>query len=219
MPDIEPGDILVAPNAHFYMGGVVVDNGCRTAIEGLFAAGEECGGVHGANRLGSNALTACWVTGAIAGRNAASFAEGRPLSKAEARPALDWLRGVAARPGDESPSALKRALQETMWLKAGIVRSQASLEAALREVRAGYDAWERVAVAEPKELVAALELQDMLLVSEMIIRAALLRTESRGAHFRSDHPQEREGWLKNITVRRRGEAMELATAPVPQLRP
>ncbi|MEE9202065.1 MAG: FAD-binding protein [Dehalococcoidia bacterium] len=207
----------VAPTTHFAMGGVEIDPSCHTALEGLLACGEVCGGVHGANRLGGNALTECFVFGTVAGEEAAHLAtRTQPLAAGEA----DVLREVdrlkhAASGREGQCRELRLALKQVMWEKAGIIRDEAGLRGALTEIASLREAQDGAGAADPRELVKLLELDYMLTTAEAVCRAALMRTESRGAHYRSDHPQEdNREWLQNIFVRRHQEQMELSTRPV-----
>lgn len=207
----------VAPTTHFAMGGVEIDPSCHTALEGLLACGEVCGGVHGANRLGGNALTECFVFGTVAGEEAARLAaQAHPhiTEEAEVLQEVDRLRQAAS--GREGQcQELRLALKQVMWEKAGIIRDEAGLRGALTEIASLREAQSGAGAAGPRELVKLLELDYMLTTAETVCRAALMRTESRGAHYRSDYPQEdNREWLKNIVARRREGQMELSTRPV-----
>lgn len=212
-----PEKPFVAPTTHFMMGGSVIDESCQTVVQRLYAAGEVCGGVHGANRLAGNALTEVFVFGTIAGNNAAQKAldAGRlaPSSseiKAEMERLESWGEG-----GSEDIHHLHQSLRETMWYKAGIIRSRDSLEEALEQVCSLKERAKRAKVTDYSSLIQAVKLDNMILVSEMIIRAALQRTESRGAHYRTDYPEENNNaWLKNIVISRTDEGMALSTVPV-----
>jgi succinate dehydrogenase/fumarate reductase flavoprotein subunit len=210
-----PAEAMVAPAAHYFMGGVVINRNCETGMKRLFAAGEVCGGIHGANRLAGNALTDVFVFGAIAGRQAALVDPGQrreiPALMKEARDRLEQ-RG---NPGGESLEELEINLRGTMWEKAGIVRSAKSLNEALAEVKAGREQLTRVRVAGAADLIKRTKLKNMFLVAEMVCRAALLRMESRGAHYRTDYPEENDReWLKNIVITKKADRMELNTRPV-----
>ncbi len=209
-----PEKAMVAPAAHFFMGGVMIDRECRTAINRLLAAGEVCGGVHGANRLAGNALTEVWVFGAIAGRQAAELGPGREMPVLE-REALDKLKALANPDGPLALEDLRTGLRTAMWEKAGIVRTEQSLNQALEalaEVRQGLP---DARVADAAGLVDALKLKNMLIVSEMVSRSALLRTESRGSHYRTDYPERNDrDWLKNIIIQQKSGQMGLTTKPV-----
>jgi fumarate reductase (CoM/CoB) subunit A len=197
------------------MGGVVTDSEARTAMAGLFAAGEVCAGVHGANRLAGNALSEIFVMGEVAGTNAGLSAKERPFPQVPEREILrerDRLESLFSDTGKDAKEFC-RSLQSVMWEKAGIIRSAASLGAALVRIDE-LEALSKTCRAEsPAELMRRLDLDHMLRVSKMVCKAALFRAESRGAHFRSDFPQERNPeWRKNIVIRKAdGETMTLET--------
>src|SRR3989454_8630108 len=128
--DLARGPVEVGPTTHFMMGGVVIDTACRTAIEGLFAAGEDTGGVHGANRLGGNGVAESTVFGGIARDVMAESVAGRPLPRV-AGPALEDLarRGDAPPPppATRDPQALPRAPRDVVWEEGGLVRDAPGL--------------------------------------------------------------------------------------------
>ena len=207
---------IVSPTTHFCNGGVVIDANGETAIDGLFAAGEICAGVHGANRLAGNALCEVFAMGGIAGKMAALKA------KALETPRLPEKKIAAERKRLESFSSgehanlrqLRSALKETMWYQAGIIRRAKDLLQALEKIEEIRSSIPALELKNFKELIRALELQNMLFAAEMVCRAALLRNESRGAHYRSDYPVENDqDWLKNIVISRQDN--EIALQPVP----
>jgi succinate dehydrogenase / fumarate reductase flavoprotein subunit len=200
--DITREPMEVAPTAHYSMGGIQVTPATHaTVVPGLFAAGEVTAGVHGANRLGGNSLAEILVFGRIAGEHAATFAAANtapPLDEAAleqkrcANRALSVLHGGAQR-------ALIDDLQQTMWQGAGVVRDADGLKQALDRLAV----LRREADAAPSgasDLAAALDLRSMLLTAEATVRSALLRTESRGAHQRSDYPATDPAWQRTIVV-------------------
>jgi len=185
--------LLVAPAVHFFMGGVSIDTDGRTGVPGLLACGEAAGGLHGANRLGGNALTETIVFGARAGAAAAAWAGENPLAgTGSSREAETLLAGLGPASGEDGPArALLGRLKRTMWDRAGIVRSREGLEEATARVTGLEAELEELAAAGragPGEKV--LELRGALETAGLIIAAALRREESRGAHFRSDFPAQ-----------------------------
>ncbi|MEE8420348.1 MAG: FAD-dependent oxidoreductase [Dehalococcoidales bacterium] len=196
---------LVAPTTHFHMGGVRINENAETSIPGLYAAGEICAGVHGANRLAGNALTEVWVFGTIAGREAA-----RRAGNLET-PSLpgDTVRPEPfSRQGNENPGALHASLQAIMWQKAGLIRDAAGLKQAIKEIDTLRQRLCRITVSDGQSLLMALRLGNTLTTAEMVCRAALLRTESRGSHYRRDYPARSDaGWLHNILITRKNEGM------------
>ncbi len=198
--DFRQVPMILAPEAHFFMGGVVVDGNGETRVPGLYAVGETAGGAHGANRLDSNAIPEGQVFGARAGEAAARRAQrvGRPQSAHQDGQRL----GTVATPAhDEALTGMRRELQALMDHSFGIVRTAADLEAGLRGVRALYD---RAAILTPRsarDLLQAWEMTNSLLVAEACLTAGLTRTESRGAHIRADCPErDDEHWQLALRV-------------------
>jgi len=211
-------ELVVSPTAHFCMGGISIDENAETIVPGLFAAGEVCAGVHGANRLGGNALTEAFALGGVAGERAAQRA------RESGQPAVPEKEIVKERQRLEALLSKKRGdlrgprrdLQDLMWRKAGIIRDREGLEGTLKEIRGLTQSLRGIRVENYRELIGYLELEHMVLMGEMVCRTALLRNESRGAHYRSDYPEEdSDGWLKNILIRRRGSEISLEAVPVP----
>ena len=193
--------IPVRPVVHYMMGGVHTDILGATPLAGLFAAGEAaCVSINGANRLGSNSLTELLVFGDRAGRAAAEYAlQERPLSPsiqaqaADEKKRLDreFLRKTG---GNQPIAALRSEMQQTMEMSAGIYRTGTLLEEAQANVAELKERFRQVAIQDRShtfntELTAALELSYMLDVAEAVVECALHRTESRGAHQRTDFPQ------------------------------
>ena len=126
-----------------------------------------------------------------------------------------WLESLFRR-GDRDVRRLRRELKELLWFKAGIIRTGTELEEALGKVHELTSYLSRARIGDSRGLLRYLELRNMLFISEAVCRAALMRTETRGAHYRSDYPEEdNDNWLKNILVRKKGAGMSLETAPVP----
>ncbi len=199
---------LVAPAVHFFMGGVSIDEGCGTAIEGLYAAGEVTGGLHGANRLASNALAETLVFGALAGENSARYA----LGSAEAQWPDDQADEEAARLESlalADAATAEAHLREVIWDGAGPVRHGWGLERGLLALSEAGPALLTDAESRPEERWAAVEVENIRLVGEMVVRAAQERRESRGAHYRTDHPAEQAEWQRSIIVRSASDRMEV----------
>lgn len=202
--DLHTQPILVAPAAHFFMGGVAIDPACRTAVAGLYVAGEASGGIHGANRLSGNGLSDALVFGRIAGRSAVRYVgeQERISAPDEAfRPAAGQS-GPAI--GRERIQTLRGALKKTMWEEAGIVRRGAGLAGALTRMEAWQNALEEGQPERPEDRGAFFELRSMLLASRAVASAALFREESRGAHFREDFPDTKAEWVKSVYTRLEG---------------
>jgi succinate dehydrogenase / fumarate reductase, flavoprotein subunit len=198
--DIAEEAMEVSPTAHYSMGGVsVVAETAATDVAGLFAAGEITGGLHGANRLGGNSLTETVVFGARAGAAAADRsrtlrAQPRPLRAIEAaNEELDQL----TQDGDVPARLLQHELRKVMWEHVGVLRSEAGMTRAadrIDELTGLLDDLEVHPDAQGHgDLAAALELRGSLLLAQATTAAARARTETRGAHQRSDHPERDDG--------------------------
>jgi fumarate reductase (CoM/CoB) subunit A len=195
--------LVLAPEAHFVMGGVLVDEWGAAALPGLYACGETAGGAHGGNRLNSNAVPETQVFGHRAGRAAAAGA-GRPGNgRVDDDVLASWiarLKDVRSEASDVAPAWKEclTAFRRAMWLGLGIVRTAEGLGRALAEAGAVS---ERVA-ALPREtlgeLVAALELEQLAAAGTACAASALLRTESRAAHYREDFPRTDPGWTCTV---------------------
>ena len=181
--DIRREPMEVAPTAHHIMGGLRITPECRTTLPGLFACGEVSGGVHGANRLGGNALAETQVFGKRAGESAggAPVRSGQ-VDQARVDEALRMLDEFFA--GDASPAAVQKDLKLTMWNKAGIFRTAPDLTAALGDIR-GL-AGRRLRAASTANLLECCTVRNMCTTASLIVRSALLRPENRGAHVRRD---------------------------------
>jgi L-aspartate oxidase len=213
--DITKEPIPVSPSAHYMMGGVATDLAGRATLPGLYAAGEvACTGVHGANRLASNSLLEGLVFGARAGGAVVGdrrvvptpYLPGKPIGIDDER--VSRVRsavraGEAMRP--ERASALAREVREIAWSRAGILRDGEGLALGLRDLRALDEAPGGGAITR-----SGVEARNILLVASLIAASALLRTESRGAHYRSDHPARDDGrFLKSFLLGVEGGVREI----------
>ncbi len=203
---------LVSPAVHFFMGGVEIDENGRTSLPGLFAAGEVTWGIHGANRLGGNALTECALFGAISGRSAAGYIHQQgheeessnlfpeALMKKWDRKARSYLRG--RRGTFAPPKDLLKELKDLAWKYAGPDREEESLKEGLQRLGSVEKRIGEVYAATVKDLFKKRELENVVLVLKAIFNGSLLRRESRGSFFRSDFPdQDDKNWLKNTCCR------------------
>jgi succinate dehydrogenase/fumarate reductase flavoprotein subunit len=220
--DITRESIEVRPRPHYHCGGVVIDGRAETAVAGLYAAGAVTAGVHGANRLGSNALVDILVFGDIAGRNAAEYAKAASDVPSLETKANDTLSRVRALFEDSKANhglrngPLRRKHIEMMDQCMGILRDEAGMRRMLEEIkRTKHDDLPRLRVFDSSrvynyELRDVLEMFYRIDVEEMATRAALERTESRGTHYREDHPERRDDlWLVNLVFKRNPETGEL----------
>ncbi|MEV6770780.1 fumarate reductase/succinate dehydrogenase flavoprotein subunit [Nocardia sp. NPDC051030] len=210
--DITAEAMEVGPTCHYVMGGIEVDpdSGAAT-IPGLFAAGECSGGMHGSNRLGGNSLSDLLVFGRRAGLGAATYVEqlaARPkisdtdiaeAAKAAVAPFNPPAEGVG-----ENPYTLHMDLQTTMNDLVGIIRKEGELKQAIEKLSELRDRYDAVTVEGHRQFNPgwhlALDLKNMLLISECVAQAALLRTESRGGHTRDDHPAMDPAWRNKLLV-------------------
>ncbi|WP_030291068.1 fumarate reductase/succinate dehydrogenase flavoprotein subunit [Streptomyces katrae] len=204
--DITAEPMEVGPTCHYVMGGIAVDSdtAATVGVPGLFAAGEVAGGMHGSNRLGGNSLSDLLVFGRRAGLHAAEYATGL----AEARPAVsqaeidaaaaEALAPFHAAEGAENPYTLHQELQTTMNDLVGIIRREGEMAEALQRLAGLRVRAARAGVEGHRQFNPgwhlALDLRNMLLVSECVARAALERTESRGGHTREDCPSMERDW-------------------------
>jgi succinate dehydrogenase / fumarate reductase flavoprotein subunit len=227
--DITQQPMEVGPTCHYVMGGVEVDPDTAAAkVPGLFAVGEVSGGMHGANRLGGNSLSDLLVFGRRAGLGAAMYldelGERRPavtdamLADAEAE-ALAPFQVEAG----ENPYSIHAELQETMNDLVGIIRTEAEVQAAIEKLQDLKQRVERVGVEGGRAFNPgwhlALDLKNMLLVSQCVALAALERQESRGGHTREDYPTMSPEWRQlNIVCRVEGDSPTIERQPLVPMR-
>jgi L-aspartate oxidase len=193
--DLRTDLVPVRPGAHYMIGGVTVNESGQTTLPNLWAAGEVSStGLHGANRLGSNSLLEGLVYGIHCGQGASRTALEMPDNFSVPPVSAGWDR--PARPDDLDLVDLRNSLTSLMWRNAGIQRDAAGLEQALRQV----DFWNRYVATREFHDTAGWELQNMLLVARLVVDAASQRTESRGVHFRQDHPAPNPDQARHITL-------------------
>lgn len=197
--DFRKHPFAVSPAAHFCMGGVEVDERGQTALPGLFACGEVGWGLHGANRNGGNALTECVVMGSIAGRQGAQ-SQYSPSAVGEPHEPLPPPSGEGPK-GDAAYKTLKglrRAIRETAWNHAGVVRDSTGLTQGLKQVQTIEETLGTVVPSTPLERTLREDLVSALFSVKAILTASLHRKESRGSFFRKDFPNEDNiNWRKN----------------------
>jgi len=199
--DLARKPVPVSPTAHYMMGGAVIDGECKTSLERLFVAGEDSGGVHGANRLGGNGIADSCVYGRLAGKAIARYLTGGNTKVPQtASGQIDSLAAKYSQPFDRRTGhglyPLRDRLRELNWNKVGVARNGKDLEAAIEEI-------ESIAVETQKVRVEGVRAFNMLWnhyidflnmvdVSRMVAAAALQRKETRGAHFRTDFPDQND---------------------------
>ena len=228
--DITKEPMEVGPTTHYMMGGIRVDGDSQmSTVPGLFAAGEVAAGLHGSNRLGGNSLSDLLVFGKRAGRYAAEFAKSNgPIAIDEAElqaTATAALYPFERGPLAENPYQIQHDLQDTMQNLVGIVRVESEMQQAVKEIEQFRARAERTGIGGNREYNngwhTAIDIRNMIVVSEAITRAALLRKESRGAQFREDFPDKDADWGKFNIVIRRGADGEMTVekrplAPMPE---
>ncbi|MBV6458357.1 MAG: Succinate dehydrogenase flavoprotein subunit [Fimbriimonadaceae bacterium] len=225
--DITKEPMEVGPTCHYIMGGVRVDPFTQmSTVPGLFAAGECAAGLHGANRLGGNSLSDLLVFGKRAGEHAAAFAksDSTPVDESEIQHQIASAAGEAESPfgrpaSDDNAFKVQRDLQQVMQQHVGIVRSEDDMAAALPHLETLRSRADAVPVEGNRDFNpgwhTALDLGNLLTISEAITRSALSRKESRGGHFREDHPGKSEAEGKENTIVVRGSNGEMVVRKVP----
>ncbi len=222
--DITKEKMEVAPTVHYQMGGIRVDpESTATTIPGLFASGEVASGLHGANRLGGNSLADILVFGKRSGDGASAYSKGVPfgrIDEKEIEAEIERVKSFVGRDG-LNPYTVAERLEENMSQNVGIIRNEEGLKKALSTIQELKELSKKVAVNGSlkynKGLLQALELPSMLIAAEAIVRGALERKESRGAHARSDYPKKNPEMRKNIIYRKGVEGMILEWRPVPEM--
>jgi fumarate reductase flavoprotein subunit len=221
--DLAGGRVEVIPTAHYMMGGVVFAPDCTTPMPRLFAAGEDTGGVHGANRLGGNGVANSTVFGglagvAMAGKTNRAAVLPDPDAGAQERALARAFSPLGNKRGDLG--AIREKLYDVMWNEVGILRTAETLArgAAALDALARDIADSGVADTDRRYNLTwtdRLNLESLILVSRAICAAAIARTDSRGAHFREDFPATSELATSRYTLTRlAGEALTVETAPV-----
>ena len=230
--DISKTPLEVAPGSHTWLGGLKIDVDGMTPVDGLFAAGETAGGIHGGNRIGGSALSASLVYGRRAGKKAAALASAARINlpaledHAIPRSDLTWLAGLMSRERGPLQSELRVRCQQLAHNKLGPIREDRTLREALDE----YERIEHEDVpamrldtearssdkVRGEALESALSVRNLALLGRILAIACLKRTESRGAHFRLDHPTTDDGHWRVVTRLQRGEhgEIEFHTDPV-----
>lgn len=222
------GDLSVtapetAPACHFWNGGLVIDEWCRTTVEGLWAAGEGTALIHGANRLSGNAITMTQVWGPRAGKSAAKYAQENSHGKID----LEQVSGIRNRVyqflgrSGENPIGLRTRLRRLAHLSAGPVReSDQTLSDALADIATMRSEWAELGTRTSdttfnQEWIECIQIENMLQCLELVVGASQIRTESRGAAFRRDHPSTNyKDWTKNIIVKKVDDKPKFEFRPV-----
>src|SRR5918992_5566325 len=230
--DISKEKMEVGPTAHYSMGGVVVDIKCRTKIKGLFAVGEVMSQIHGANRLGGNSLLDTVVFGKIAGDHAAKLAkevrESQNTEPSPIEPNVNNNDDNQKEFGEDGifivkePIKFRNEIQQLMKQNAGIIREETRLQNGLKRIlELKNEFYSKDNIIEvfkiddnnSENIVITWQVKSSLVACEAIIRSALMRQESRGAHYRSDFPKlDDERFKVNIYCRKKGKRVSAASA-------
>ena len=210
--DLARKPVPVSPTAHYMMGGATIDLHGRTSLEGLFCAGEDSGGVHGANRLGGNGIADSCVYGRLVGKAVAQYfrdnkGKGSETASGQVEDLISHYTEPFDRPKGDGPFVLRDRLQELNWNKVGVVRNGKDLSEAVEEFKDIQKDTAQISIRGPRAYNMSwheyISLLNMLEVSQIVARSALQRKESRGAHYRSDYPQRNDDdGLFNIFLRK-----------------
>lgn len=205
----------IASAAHYTMGGVKINERCETSVNGLYAAGEVTGGIHGANRLGGNSLTEILVFGKIAGQQAAEFARKTSLKKInrkQAEASSMWIRSFLNKNKRAKirPAELTRSIILIISKYLKPMRCEEGLLSALAELEKTEEKIPYICLENLGEIRKAIEPIFMSTLAKLIITSALTRKESRGSHFRKDYPdRDDENWLKNIVIKQENGKLKI----------
>ena len=196
--------IHIAPLVHHFMGGVRINEQTESSVKGLFAAGEVTGGIHGANRMGGNALTDAVVFGFIAGKSSSNYADSMKRIKENEDVLANWeslIKDFDDTKRSISPSTVRSELQHIMWTHIGVGRTAVGIQEGLKQLRRlKKTRYEYLHAKDFRKVKEAIEVMNMLDLGLVIGTSALKRTETRGAHYRLDYPEQKETWYTNIVI-------------------
>ena len=207
--DLAHERVEVSPTAHFFMGGAFINTRCQTDLDGLYAAGEDAGSIHGANRLGGNGIADSTVYGGIAGDCMAEDAVGRERAPYDEGQIQDIIHQVESPLGREGIDLypLRDEMRLSNWEKLGIIRDENGLQEGLNLLRELKEKINQAGISGGRAYNIVwndwLNMRNLLDVSEIVGRSAQARRESRGAHYRSDFPKKNNAqYLKNFLIKR-----------------
>lgn len=221
--DITKEPMEVGPTCHYFMGGIRVDaETSMSSVPGLFACGECAAGMHGANRLGGNSLSDLLVFGYLSGKNASEYAKKvtahSDIDKEQASRIIRDATTILNRESGANPYLLHEELEHNMQVNVGIIRTKKELSAGIDTLEKIKEAYKTVKAKGTSQFNPgwheALGLRNLLITSEAVARAAILREESRGAHTRADFPGEQEHWLHYNIVTTKGDDGQMQLAKV-----
>ena len=221
-PATEP--IPVTPAQHYFMGGIHTNKNAETDLTGLYASGENsCTSINGANRLGSNSLAKCLIFGKVSGENAATYAQKAKHSKIDAGKidtALKKITEITENRGDQNVFKLTKVMQKCMDTYAGIHREEKSLYKGFNQIKKLREKAENIQINQKNtyynnELANVIELKNMLQLCETIFISALQRKESRGSHYREDHPRRNDqNYLLHYLTKLKKDTIKINELPV-----
>jgi succinate dehydrogenase/fumarate reductase flavoprotein subunit len=212
--------IRIASTAHYTMGGLRIDTACATSINGLFAAGEVTGGIHGANRLGGNALTEIIVFGKRAGQQASHFAKQHKIikiNKSNTQNVLEFINELQKTKSHPLPLRyLKSSIQTTLSKFCRPVRDQKGLQLGLERLdQIKETILPQIQAETPTQLAQTFEMRSMLILGKLVFEAALARRESRGSHFRLDYPSSDDAnWRKTVIIKKEQKQPKIRFTPI-----
>jgi fumarate reductase (CoM/CoB) subunit A len=222
--DLTKEFLEISPTVHHFMGGVRIDEECKTTMSGLFSAGENAAGVHGANRISGNALAETQVFGARSGKYAAEYALERKeeikLNRDKIREEKKRMERFLKKEGTISIYEFRKRIKEVMWKYVAIIRRKEDLEKAVRELNLLREKLSKIKISSEskcynQEWIECLEAENMLDTATMVAKSALLREESRGAHYREDYPDGNDKkWLKHTVAKQEEGKMIMRSSPV-----
>lgn len=213
--DLATRPVEVSPTSHYAMGGVIIDKDCFTSVPGLLVAGEDAGGSHGANRLGGNGVAESTVYGCRAGRTAAAEVVKRgllPFNEEDVQASIRKTETPLKTGSGITPFDITRRLKDSMWENCGVVRSAQGLNQAQNDLESLKEELTTVRISSAREFNVGwneyLDLQNQITVAESMIESAIVRTETRGSHARSDFPHlDNTNWLRYIVYRKAASGM------------
>ncbi len=221
--DLAGGRVEVVPTAHYMMGGAIFEPDCTTEVPGLFLAGEDSGGVHGAKRLGGNGVANSTVFGGIAGATMAAHVAKGGAWKDPDEAVVEAARAAALHPFEAKSgdlNGLRERLESLMWNRVGILRDEAGLTFAIKELSDLSKELNETGLPDSERAFNLtwhdwLNLKSQIRIGEVIARAALAREDSRGAHFREDFPETGDLDTSAYTVVRQGvDGLAVTSEPV-----
>jgi len=221
--DLTKEPLEISPTVHHFMGGVRINEECKATVPGLFSAGENAAGVHGANRISGNALAETQVFGARSGRYAAEYAlrvNEVNLDKDKIKEEKNRVKRLLKKEGTISIYKFRKKIKEIMWECVAIIRRKEDLEKAVKELNLLREKLSDIKISSEskyynQEWIECIEAENMLDTATIVAKSALLRDESRGAHYREDYPQrDDKKWLKHTVAKQEEGRMIIESSPV-----